>query len=155
MYIPIGWRAPAKIENLDELRQNLETRGGSVIMYRQVLSLCMFIQITPKFVWVEDGTSRFKAGVPYALRSVVYGWWPPMGLLPSIIAVTNNLWGGVDVTAYFRPEPANPEEAARLLARTERETRREELVEKSVRHGFAYLVILVLLVIAIATCGVT
>jgi hypothetical protein len=67
-------------------------------------SAVAYAETKPFYEWVAPGKSRIIAGLRHAAFSAVLGWWSPMGAITNLSVVINDLAGGVDVTAYFRPE---------------------------------------------------
>jgi hypothetical protein len=54
-------------------------------------------------------------GFGHALFCFLFGWWSPAGIIWTLPAVVNNLFGGVDVTKVFTqppPLPGQPWDAA-------------------------------------------
>jgi hypothetical protein len=152
MHIPIQTTSRAHIENLIELRINLRNGRGAVIEYSRVFSLILYSEITPRFEWVDEHQSRLRAGLRHTLFTLLLGWWSPMGVLPSMAAIVNNLRGGVEVTALIRNEGGD-EDALRIeLERMAEDRRKGRAVQDGIMRVFGYGLILVLLISAAKTC---
>jgi hypothetical protein len=51
---------------------------------------------------IQPGQSRVRAGLPYSLISLVFGWWGiPWGPFWTLQTMIRNFRGGIDVTDLF------------------------------------------------------
>ena len=75
-------------------------RGGKFVYYPYVISLVVITFSRNSDVHlVRAGENRVVKGLPYALMTLVLGWWGfPWGLIRTPIALVQNFGGGVDVT---------------------------------------------------------
>ena len=75
--------------------------GGRFVVYTTVISLLVITMRNPSDVhYVPAGQSAMLKGLPYALLTLLLGWWGiPWGFIYTPIHFLGNLFGGRDVTA--------------------------------------------------------
>jgi hypothetical protein len=78
--------------------ENYHNSGGSIVLYRRVVSLIFFAQSSPSIEWVPPRGSRGAIGRKHALWCLLLGVWSPLGLFAACGAIIHNVMGGVDVT---------------------------------------------------------
>jgi hypothetical protein len=88
------------------LLDNYRQFGGKLIRYRSVWSLILITSMQSVVVHVRPDQSKFKAGLRYAGRSLLLGFWGlPVGTVFSLVAVIINCSGGEDVTTELTSPP--------------------------------------------------
>ena len=90
------------IENMGslELKSELQ-KGGRFVTYPYVISvLIITFRRTSDVYFIKADESAVVKGLPFALLSLLVGWWGiPGGIIYTIGALWTNLSGGKDVTA--------------------------------------------------------
>lgn len=81
-----------------------EIKGGTrfvVFSYAFSLILVSFKRESGVCV-VAPGHSRFLAGLPYSVLSLLFGWWGiPHGPIFTVTSLVYNFRGGIDVTSHL------------------------------------------------------
>jgi len=107
--IPITWTERAQIPDLPYLTHQVRSQGGSIVEFQHVWSLLLYCQSGPVYRWVGPGRGRrFLAGFGHALFCFLFGWWSPAGIIWTLPAVINNIFGGMDVTTVLTQPPPLP-----------------------------------------------
>jgi hypothetical protein len=75
--------------------------GGRLIFYEYCVSLvAITLRRASRIHVVGPSDHGFVRGLPYALLSLVFGWWGlPWGLIYTPIVIFTDLTGGCEVTA--------------------------------------------------------
>jgi hypothetical protein len=78
--------------------------AGRLVIYEYCISLLVVtLRRTSGIYRLRPGESGRLKGLPYALLSLLLGWWGiPWGVLYTPLVVLTNLSGGRDVTEVFR-----------------------------------------------------
>jgi hypothetical protein len=142
MIIPIFWTQKARIPNLQELLDNYQRHGGSIVQYDRVFSVIVYMQRYPKFEWVSPTTARRAAGFKHALWCCLLGWWSPLGFFATTGAIINNVMGGIDVTKILTSPPPLPGQPFD-------QTALKELGAAQRRQQYAFLAFLLLLLLLV------
>lgn len=81
------------------VRQEVE-RGARFVLYTYCISLVVVTLKRPSNVYfIRPGQSRTIKGLPFALISLLLGWWGfPWGPIYTVQCLVNDLLGGKDVT---------------------------------------------------------
>jgi hypothetical protein len=108
MIVPIYWTEKSKIRNLPELLAKYREQGGKIVEYQEVISLVVFSQRRPRFVWLPPGKSQAAGGIPSAIGCFFLGWWSIAGFFWTPAAIINNLMGGIDLTQVLTGPPPLP-----------------------------------------------
>jgi tetratricopeptide (TPR) repeat protein len=83
----------------EEIREEVE-RGAHIVMYAYCVSFLVitFKRDTRPYL-IKGGHSRLGPGLPWALLTLLFGWWGfPWGLIYTPMALWQTLRGGVDLT---------------------------------------------------------
>jgi hypothetical protein len=78
--------------------------GGRFVFYEICISFIALTARRPSDVYfLKPGNKGIARGVPYAVLSLLLGWWGlPWGLVYTPLVVLTDLTGGCDVTAHVR-----------------------------------------------------
>ena len=97
-----------RVDNLLELQNKVNLRGGCLIAYSEVISALLLSARSYKVKWVAAPEERKRAGVPSTIVTLILGWWAFAGPYRSFSALIWNRRGGFDVTdALLRAYPGN------------------------------------------------
>lgn len=110
---------PADYTN-EELRGEIE-RGGRLVTYAYCISILVVTFRRRSRVYViPAGHGSFMPGLPWALVSLLFGWWGfPRGIVFTPVALFQTLSGGIDLTDEWQntyDQAMREERAARLAA---------------------------------------
>jgi hypothetical protein len=74
--------------------------GGRLVFYEYCISFIALTLRRPSALYLlEAGDRGFVHGIPYALASLILGWWGlPWGLVYTPLVLLTDLAGGCDVT---------------------------------------------------------
>jgi hypothetical protein len=98
-----------KIAGIDHLTpvqlQEELSRGGRLVFYEYCISLIFLTLRRPSRVrLLRAGDRGIVRGLPYAVLSLLLGWWGiPWGVIYTPMVLLTNLAGGQDVTAELKP----------------------------------------------------
>lgn len=83
----------------DQLTYELQ-RGGRFVIFPYVISvLIMSFRRGSDIYYIPPGGGTWKHGWPFALLTLLLGWWGfPWGLIWTPVALVQHLQGGRDVT---------------------------------------------------------
>ena len=83
-----------------ELIRNEVDRGGRLVIYAYCVSIVVMTFKRPTAIYfVPAGQSTVVRGLPFALVTLLFGWWGiPWGPIFSIECLYKTLKGGIDVT---------------------------------------------------------
>lgn len=89
--------------NQQELQEQLGA-GGRFVFYEYCISLMVVTLRRPSDVYfLRPGEIGILRGLPYALLSLLLGWWGvPWGIFYTPLTILTNLTGGRDVTDEVR-----------------------------------------------------
>jgi len=96
--IPLQFRTEAEVDSPAELRDQLKTHGGQVILYRYVVSAIVISHSDFRAVWIAPGRNRRQAMLLHSLPTMVCGWWSLHGVFWTVQALAHNINGGVDIS---------------------------------------------------------
>ena len=85
---------------IGEMRDEIK-RGSRFVVFEYVISLFLVSkqQVSAAY-FIRAGEATFLKSLPYALITLVAGWWAfPFGPANTIVALRDNLRGGRDVSA--------------------------------------------------------
>lgn len=104
----------------EELRDEIE-RGGRLVVFPYCVSLILVtLRRNSRPYVIPAGQGGFVLSLPWALISLLLGWWGiPWGLIYTPIALWQTLGGGVDLTDEWRntyDAAVRAEQAERLAA---------------------------------------
>lgn len=94
-----------------ELLRGEIDRGGRLVIYTYCVSIVILTFKRPTAIYfVRAGQSPVTQGLPFALVTLLFGWWGfPWGPIYSIECLWKTLSGGIDVTndiaASLQPKP--------------------------------------------------
>src|SRR5208283_2092775 len=96
--IPFRSSSRRPIRNLPKLLQAYNSRGGSIVEYKCVVSCVVLSQKSSRYVWLPPNRSPALGSLPDTLTTLVFGWWSLWGFFWTIEALIGNLTGGRDAT---------------------------------------------------------
>src|SRR5689334_8728962 len=75
-------------------------KGGKFVIYTYCVSIIVMTFKRPTDVYfIKSGERRVTKGLPYALVSLLFGWWGiPWGIIYTFGSLGTTLGGGKDVT---------------------------------------------------------
>jgi hypothetical protein len=76
-------------------------KGGRLVFYDYCISFIFLTLRRPSRVYLlRPGETGLVRGLPYALLSLLLGWWGlPWGVIYTPLAIVTDLAGGCDITA--------------------------------------------------------
>jgi hypothetical protein len=93
----------------NQVNRDGRPRGGHIaegrrfIMYNYVVSAIHFSALLNSRVFaLREGESRVVPGLRYSLLTAILGWWALAGIPFTIVALSRNFKGGIDVTDRAR-----------------------------------------------------
>ncbi len=94
----------AGIQGLDgvspEQLQDELARGGRFVVFEYcVSSLVKTVRRYTDVYFVRAGQGTFGMSLGFTVRTLLFGWWAPRGVIHTARCVGTNLRGGKDVTA--------------------------------------------------------
>lgn len=96
--IPYVHTSRSPIRNLPQLLEAYNSRGGSIVEFKQVVSCLIVSQKSSRYVWVPPNGSRFLRSLPDIITTLLFGWWSLFGFFWTIEVLIWNLSGGRDAT---------------------------------------------------------
>jgi hypothetical protein len=93
-------------------------KGAKFVIYQYCISIViMTFKRGTDIYFVRADESAVGKGMPYTLVSAIAGWWGiPWGPIYTVVALTNNMKGGKDVTqqvvAFLNQQQANGQRVA-------------------------------------------
>jgi hypothetical protein len=91
--------------SLDEIKKEIRA-GARLVFFEYCISIVVVSMRRPsKIHLLRPNQHGWLRGLPYALLSLLLGWWGvPWGLIYTPLTVITNLSGGCDVTEQMMAE---------------------------------------------------